>query len=560
MQRRHFLQLGSLALANAASSRRALPQSPMPMGAPSHPPPPPPPNTHNKHPQNHPDNPQPTQSTPADITLNIAPVTVELAPERILSTIGYNGTSPGPVLRMKEGKPVTVEVVNDTDTPELVHWHGLTIPAEVDGTDESGTPVVPARGRRRYTFTPAPSGTRWYHSHAMAMSDLHKGSYTGQFGFLYIEPASNPGNYDQEHFLALRDWEPFFTTAMDNDDEDTKSGPQPEKPATLDTRPNGLEVSSLIYSINDKSLGAGTPLRVKPGQRLLLHFLNASAIENRRIAFSGHKFQIISLDGNPVPTPGIVDAIFLGAGERASAIVEMNNPGIWILGATEQPVREAGLGIIVEYENQHTQPKWIDPSKNPFDYTIFGHPIAGAAPAAPATSARPGLFSSATTSNAQTSADAISRARSLTHVPAPDQIIEMAFEKVPRGAGKFNTFTVNGKQYPHENEFVLKQGARYRLVMRNRTDDAPPRPRHPHPRERLALNGPPPTRGNKGPLGVPVDMNGTPTSGVIKDTVVVPFYARATVDFTANQPGLTLFHCHIQAHMDYGFKALFRYA
>ena len=518
MQRRHFLQLGSLTLANAAATRRALPQSPMPMGAPA-----------------------PAPGTPADITLNISPVTVELAPDRILSTIGYNGSSPGPVLRMKEGKPVTVEVVNDTDTPELVHWHGLTIPAEVDGTDESGTPVVPARGRRRYTFTPAPTGTRWYHSHAMAMSDLHKGAYTGQFGFLYIEPASNPGNYDQEHFLALRDWEPFFTSSMDNDDDDTKSGPQPEKPATLDTRPNGLEVSSLIYSINDKSLGAGEPLRVKPGQRILLHFLNASAIENRRIAFSGHKFQIISLDGNPVPTPAPVDAIFLGAGERASAIVEMNNPGVWILGATEQPVREAGLGIIVEYENQHTQAKWIDPSKNPFDYTIFGHHIAGAAPAAPATSARPGLFSSASPTNAQTSAVAIARARSLTHVPAPDQIIEMAFEKVPRGAGKFNTFTVNGKQYPHENEFVLKQGARYRIVFRNRTDDAHPLHLHRH---QLEL----------------VDMNGTPTSGVIKDTVVVPFYARATVDFTANQPGLTLFHCHIQAHMDYGFKALFRYA
>ena len=57
-----------------------------------------------------------------------------------------------------------------------------------------------------------------------------------------------------------------------------------------------------------------------------------------------------------------------------------------------------------------------------------------------------------------------------------------------------------------------------------------------------------------------VDINGKPTAGIIKDTVVVPFYGRAAVDFTADQPGLTLFHCHIQQHMDYGFKALFRYA
>jgi FtsP/CotA-like multicopper oxidase with cupredoxin domain len=513
MHRRHFLQLGSLALAQTAATR-LQPQSPLIHAA------------------------QPQSAGKADISLRIEPVTVELAPDRILSTIGYNGASPGPILRMKEGKPISVEVFNDTDTPELVHWHGMLIPSDVDGVEEQGTPVIPPHSQRRYQFTPAPFGSRWYHSHAMAMSDLHKGTYTGQFGFVYIEPASDPGHYDQEHFLALRDWEPFFTSNMDDDDDSTKSGPQPEKPAVLNTAPGGLEVASLTYSINDKSLGAGEPLRVKSGQRILLHLLNASAIENRRIAFSGHKFQIIALDGNPVPTPAAVDAIFLGAGERVDAIVEMNNPGVWILGATEQTIRGAGLGLIVEYENQHAQPKWIDPPKDPWDYTIFGHPVAGA----PTSSApRPGLFGASSQSAAQASSSAIEQARNLKHVPAPDQILEISFEKIPGGAGKFNNFLVNGKPYPHENEFVLKQGARYRLVLRNRTDDAHPLHLHRH---QLEL----------------VDCNGTPTSGVIKDTVVVPFYGRTTVDFTANQPGLTLFHCHIQAHMDYGFKALFRYA
>src|SRR5262249_38680544 len=86
----------------------------------------------------------------ADVTLRIAPVVVELAPDRVISTVGYNGTSPGPLLRMKEGAPVTVDVVNDTDVPELVHWHGVLVPAEVDGAEEEGTPVVPPHGRRRY--------------------------------------------------------------------------------------------------------------------------------------------------------------------------------------------------------------------------------------------------------------------------------------------------------------------------------------------------------------------------------------------------------------------------
>jgi len=65
--------------------------------------------------------------------------------------------------------------------------------------------------------------------------------------------------------------------------------------------------------------------------------------------------------------------------------------------------------------------------------------------------------------------------------------------------------------------------------------------------------------GRRSAAGI-AEIYGKPTSGVIKDTVVVPMYARAVVDFTADQPGPALFHCHIQHHMDYGFKALLTYA
>jgi FtsP/CotA-like multicopper oxidase with cupredoxin domain len=485
MNRRDLLKLGPIALA-AAATRRSPAQMVMLPGTPG---------------------PQPSQPQTLDssgITLRIAPVTVELAPDRILSTIGYNGTSPGPVLRMKEGKPVTVHVINDTDTPEFVHWHGFLIPADVDGSEEEGTPAVPPHGNRTYQFTPKPAGSRWYHSHAMSMADLSKGTYTGQFGFAYIEPASNPGAYDQELFLALRDWEPFFTTQMvDMDESDDPNAPQPEKPAVLNTAPNGLEVTSTTYSINDKALGAGEPIRVSQGQRVLFHFLNASAIENRLLSFGGHKFQVIALDGNAVPNPALVETLAIGAGERICAIVEMNNPGNWILGEPTDLIRNAGLGILVEYADQHKQPQWIKPAPFRWDYTQFGKPAAA--------------------------------------TPSTAQNIDMIFEKIPRGAGKFNTFTVNGKPYPHQNEFVLHQGQRYRLTFHNRTDDGHPLHMHRHQWEL-------------------VDFNGKSTSGLIKDVIVVPFYGRAAVEFTADQPGLTLFHCHIQAHMDYGFKALFRYA
>jgi len=480
VNRRNLLKLGGIALAQAGARRLLGLQAGVSQAPPGTP-----------------------AEGKADYTLRIAPVTVELDRSHILSTIGYNGIAPGPVLRMREGKPVAVEVINDTDTPELVHWHGMLIPAEVDGTEEEGSPFIPAHGRRRFNLTPGPAGSRWYHSHAMAMDDLHKGAYTGQFGFVYVEGGSDAGRYDHELFLALRDWEPFFTGTMDDMDDDTHDGPLLEKPATMNTDPDGLEVGSVTYSINDKALGSGDPLRVREGQRMLVHFLNASAIENRRIALAGHKMKVIALDGNPVPTPQTLDSIFIGAGERIDVEIEMNNPGVWILGSTEKSVRESGLGVVVEYANQHHPPQWIDPPKARWDYSIFG------------------------TASSKS--------------PAPEQTIELIFEKIPGGVGKFNLWLVNGKPYPHEREFVLQRGVRYRLVMRNRTDDAHPMHLHRH-------------------LWELAEINGKKTAGVIKDTVVVPYFGRAVVDFTADQPGLALFHCHIQQHMDYGFKALFRYA
>ena len=179
---------------------------------------------------------------------------LEIAPSHFISTIGYNGTSPGPILRMREGKPVTVDVINDTDAAELVHWHGLFLPPEIDGAEEEGTPTPPAGGRRRYQFTPRPAGTRWYHSHAMATGDLHRGTYTGQYGFLIIDSGPDPGHYDQELFLALRDWEHFYTDQFVDMDERMHRGRNRKNPRSLDTRPNGLEVTSQLFSINDKAL------------------------------------------------------------------------------------------------------------------------------------------------------------------------------------------------------------------------------------------------------------------------------------------------------------------
>jgi FtsP/CotA-like multicopper oxidase with cupredoxin domain len=334
------------------------------------------------------------------------------------------------------------------------------------------------------------------------MLDLHRGSYTGQFGFLMIDSANDPGHYDQEVFLALREWEPYLTMMDQDEDAPDPKDPMPEKPAKPDLRQNGLEVGAPLYSINDKMLGAGEPLRVQAGQRVLMRLLNASASQIHRVGLSGHRFRVIALDGNSVPTPQLVDVIEIAPGERVDAIVEMNNPGVWILGELRDVARQSGMGIVVEYANQQQRAQWLAPPKGRWDYTIFG---------------------------------------STAPHPAPDETIDMVFEKVPGGPNGINHWLVNGKEYPHEREFVFRQGRRYRLVFHNRSDDSHPLHMHRHMFEL-------------------VELNGKPTAGIKKDTVIVPAYGRASVDLVADQPGLSLFHCHIQQHMDFGFMALFRYA
>jgi len=418
----------------------------------------------------------------ADFTLRIGPVTVELSPKKLVKTIGYNGTSPGPLLRMQEGKPVTIDVFNDTSEAELVHWHGLHIPSDVDGAMEEGTPMIAPRGRARYTFTPAPSGTRWYHTHTMAGRDLKKATYTGQFGFLYIDPKQEPGAFDQEVFLALREWDPYMT--IGNDDE------------------GSLDAVWKAFSINSHALGSGEPVRVKEGQRVMLRILNASATPHRRIAFAGHKFRVGAMDGNKVANPAIVDVLELGPAERIDAIVEMNQPGIWIFGATDDHDRTGGMGIVFEYAGQTGQPRWTTPATTKWDYKVFGSPDPDKPPAA--------------------------------------QDIPLVFKKVFAGHRWVDKWSINGKIYPKTDPIRLKAGIRYRLIFDNQSDEAHPLHLHRHTFELTKIEG-------------------VATSGIFKDVVVVQPMTQIEADFVADNPGPTLFHCHQQMHMDYGFMTLLTY-
>jgi FtsP/CotA-like multicopper oxidase with cupredoxin domain len=422
-----------------------------------------------------------TDNSKPDLTIRVSEVEIEVAPKKVIKTVGYNGSAPGPVIRLREGQPVTIEVINDTKTAELVHWHGLFVPSEVDGAEEEGTPMVPAGGVRRYSFVPRPSGTRWYHSHVHAGRDLKRSTYSGQFGFLYIEPKEDPGQYDAEVSLALHGWDGHLSSAGGD---------------------GSLEATYSVYSVNSHALGAGDPVRVKEGQKVLFRILNANATDQHRITLPGHKFKVVSLDGNAVPLPREVDVIEMGPAERVDAVVTMNNPGVWILGEANDQARNAGLGVVVEYANRSTAPQWVAPVNAPWDYTIFGRDAETPAPAG--------------------------------------GVVPLVFRKKFAGNRWVDNWTINGKSFPKTDAIRVRANMRYRLRFDNQSDEAHPVHLHRHTFEITRFAG-------------------KASAGVMKDTVVVPARKQVEVDFTADNPGPTLFHCHQQLHMDYGFMTMLQY-
>ena len=84
-----------------------------------------------------------------------------MSPGHIVSATLYNSQYPGPLIRLQEGKRVVVDVYNNTDVPELVHWHGQMIPSDVDGSSEGGHPFIAPHGMRRIAFVPKPAGLRF---------------------------------------------------------------------------------------------------------------------------------------------------------------------------------------------------------------------------------------------------------------------------------------------------------------------------------------------------------------------------------------------------------------
>ena len=271
-----------------------------------------------------------------DITLRIARQTM-MIDGRASKAIGINGTVPAPLIRLREGQTVRLNVINDLDEDSSIHWHGLLVPPQYDGVPGISFPGIKARSSFLYEFPIRQNGTYWYHSHSGLQEQL------GHYGPIVIDPAgADPVQFDREHVIVLSDHSQLSPATIFRDmkvdpghfnyQRQTLAGVLSGKDQPLKDRVDWGKMRMDPTDISDATGPAYTYLvnghgprdnwtaLFTPGQRVRLRVINASAMTTFNVRIPGLKLSIVQADGQNV-MPVEVDEFQIGVAETYDAIV-----------------------------------------------------------------------------------------------------------------------------------------------------------------------------------------------------------------------------------------------
>ena len=271
-----------------------------------------------------------------DITLKIARQTMTIDGRRS-AAIGINGTVPAPLIRLREGQTVRLNVINDLDEDSSIHWHGLLVPPQHDGVPGVSFPGIKPRSSYLYEFPVRQNGTYWYHSHSGLQEQL------GHYGPIVIDPAgADPVQSDREHVIVLSDHSQLSPEAIFrrmkvdpghfNFQRQTLAGLLAGKDQRLKDRVDWgamrmdpTDVSdatgaAYTYLVNGHGPFVNWTALFTPGQRVRLRFINASAMTTFNVRIPGLRLTIVQADGQNV-MPIEVDEFQIGVAETYDAIV-----------------------------------------------------------------------------------------------------------------------------------------------------------------------------------------------------------------------------------------------
>jgi len=219
----------------------------------------------------------------------------EISKGKKIRAWGFNNTIPGPVLRAKKGDKIAVKVKNELQEATVVHWHGIRLPAAMDGTDNTQRPIQPGE-EFEYCFTVPDAGTFWYHSHQNETVQMERGMY----GALIVEDNTDPV-FDAEKILMMDDMKL-------NADNQFKKGNRIQRWVE---RHDGRQGNTIL--INGKE---NTVITVNAGQTERWRFINASSARYIRLYFGGKTFKIIGTDGGLLEQTLNVAEVLMIPGER----------------------------------------------------------------------------------------------------------------------------------------------------------------------------------------------------------------------------------------------------
>ncbi|AXQ47601.1 copper resistance system multicopper oxidase [Pseudomonas vlassakiae] len=278
-----------------------------------------------------------------ELFIGQTPVNITGRPRTALT---INGSLPGPLLRWREGDTVTLRVRNRLDQDTSIHWHGILLPANMDGVPGLSFAGIAPGGDYLYRFTLRQSGTYWYHSHSGLQEQA------GVYGAIVIEPREpEPHAYQRDHVLLFSDWSDqppeallatlkkqsdafnyhkrtlgdFFTDVADNGwgatvDERLAWARMRMSPTDL----ADISAASYTYLLNGQPPDGNFTCLFQPGETVRLRLINASAMTYFDFRIPGLTLTVIAADGLPV-TPVTVDEIRIAVAETYDVLVTVGD-------------------------------------------------------------------------------------------------------------------------------------------------------------------------------------------------------------------------------------------
>ena len=237
--------------------------------------------------------------------LTISEVPWELLPGVTTNAIAFNGTVPGPTIRVTEGDEVVISVRNQLTEPTSIHWHGVHVPNAQDGVSGVTQDPIPAGGTYTYRFPASHAGTFMYHAHGPSSREqIDRGLYAP----LIIDPAgSDPIAADVEQVLAIGNW-------MVGSDMASMGA---------------MSMDYNYYTINGKSYPATTPITARQGQLVRLRIINPSQTLHP-MHLHGLDMAVIAKDGEALAQPQRLNTLDLAPGDTYDVVILATTPGTWL--------------------------------------------------------------------------------------------------------------------------------------------------------------------------------------------------------------------------------------